>query len=89
MKSFGVIAEPEIEELTPVRGKHDFIVLGTDGLFDFMNDNEVVKGVLDTAKEPGLSAKRLGSDAIAKGGTDNVTSVVVFMRTWNQNGKVD
>lgn len=89
MKKFGVIATPEIVEMVPQRGKHDFLVIGSDGLFDFLSDEAVVKGVLDTAKEPGLSAKRLGSESIARGSTDNVTSVVVFMRTWNENGTLD
>jgi serine/threonine protein phosphatase PrpC len=53
------------------------------------SDADVIQGVLDTAKEPGLASKRLGSDAIARGGTDNVTTIVVFMRNWNKSGKAD
>jgi protein phosphatase 1K len=82
MKPFGVSAEPEVDVIFFTPGEHDFLVIGTDGLFDFMKDDEVVRGVLDTAKEPGLASKRLGSDSISKGGTDNVTSVVVFMKAW-------
>lgn len=89
MKRCGVIAEPEIDVIVPTPGIHDFMVIGTDGLFDFMTDKEVINGVLDTAKEPGLSSKRLGSESIAKGSTDNVTSVVVFMREWDPSGKPD
>jgi len=82
MKPYGVTAEPEVDFFYVTPGKHDFMVIGTDGLFDFMRDEEVVQGVLDTAKEPGLSSKRLGSDSIGKGSTDNVTSVVVFLKEW-------
>jgi serine/threonine protein phosphatase PrpC len=35
---------------------------------------------LDTVKEPSMSAKRLGSEALARGSTDNVTAVVVFLK---------
>ena len=89
MKKYGVTAEPEVNVHQFIAGKDDFLVIGTDGLFDFLKDEEVIRGVLDTAKEPGLAAKRLGSDAIAVGGTDNVTVVVVFMREWDKSGKSD
>jgi serine/threonine protein phosphatase PrpC len=89
MKVFGVTAEPEVDQVFFEKGKHDFLVLGTDGLFDFMKDEEVMNGVLSTAKEPGLASKRLGSDSIAKGSTDNVTSVTVYMRKWDKGGRAD
>lgn len=88
MKKY-VSAEPEIIEMELVPGKQDFIVLGTDGLFDNLQDQDVIRCVLHTAKQVGLSAKRLGSEAVARGVTDNVTSIVIFMREWDETGKKD
>jgi serine/threonine protein phosphatase PrpC len=84
-----VFPEPEISPVSLVMGVHDFLVVGSDGLFDNMTDQEVIQTVLDTAKQAGLSAKRLGSEAIARGVTDNVTALVIFLRKWNESGKSD
>ncbi|KAH9259234.1 hypothetical protein BASA81_002277 [Batrachochytrium salamandrivorans] len=50
MKKY-VLAEPEIIEMNLVPGKQDFIVLGTDGLFDNLQDQDVIQCVLHTAKQ--------------------------------------
>lgn len=88
MKKY-VTAEPEIINVELLPGKQDFLVLGTDGLFDNLHDQDVIECVLQTAKQVGLSAKRLGSEAVARGVTDNVTSIVLFLRKWDESGRKD
>ena len=82
-KKFGVTAAPDVCE-THVRygvdSKDEFLIIATDGVWDVMTDLEAVQAVRDTAKDAGLAAKRLGSMAIARGSTDNVTAVVLFLR---------
>lgn len=80
VKPYGVTAEPEVNEYTlyPEEGDH-FVVIGTDGVWDVLNDDQAVKCVLDTAKEPGLAAKRVGSEAFGRGSDDNITAAVMFL----------
>jgi serine/threonine protein phosphatase PrpC len=75
----GVTAEPEVVELmlTP---EDQFIVMATDGVWDVMTDAEAIGLVRDTVKDPQMSAKRLVTEALARGSRDNATALVVFLR---------
>ena len=47
MRQFGGIpnvisAEPEIKQFKLIRGEHDFIIMGCDGIFDKLSNREVV-----------------------------------------------
>lgn len=79
LKGCGVTAEPEIVEvqLTP---EDEFVVLGSDGLWDKVSNQEVVDLVHDTVKQPAMCAQRLVTEALARGGEDNVAVVVAFLR---------
>lgn len=64
-----------------------FIVIGCDGLYDCLENSEIVDYVLKTCYDATLTkrinqhiniAKRLGDYAIIKGSTDNVSVIVVF-----------
>eukprot|EP00775_Hariotina_reticulata_P006807 gene6807-7023_t len=58
----------------------EFLILGSDGLWDVMSDQEAVGLVNDTVKDPALCAKRLVQEALARGSNDNVTAVVLFLQ---------
>lgn len=75
----GVTAEPEVVEFA-LTEEDQFIVLGTDGIWDVMGDQEAVGLIRDTVKDPQLCAKRLVTEALSRGSRDNATAVVVFLR---------
>ena len=87
-KPYGVIATPEVtayavdasDEDTHTSGKDFALVLACDGLWDVVSNADARDLVLDTVKEPSMSAKRLGSEALARGSGDNVTVVVAFLK---------
>lgn len=74
-----VTAEPEVVSVQLNSGDQ-FLILGTDGLWDVITDQEAVGLVQDTVKDPALCAKRLVTEALARGSKDNVTAVVVFLQ---------
>jgi serine/threonine protein phosphatase PrpC len=90
-KPYGVIAAPEVtayavdasDEDTHTSGKDFALVLACDGLWDVVSNADARDLVLDTVKEPSMSAKRLGSEALARGSGDNVTVVVAFLKETN------
>lgn len=65
-----------------------FIVLGCDGLWDVMSNQEVINFILDNCYDAQSNtrinkhinvAKRLAQFAITKGSTDNITILVIFL----------
>lgn len=55
-------------------------VLASDGLWDVISNEEVVRIVKDTVKEAGMCAKRLATEAAERGSKDNITVIVVFLQ---------
>ncbi|XP_020883145.1 protein kinase and PP2C-like domain-containing protein [Arabidopsis lyrata subsp. lyrata] len=74
-----VTAEPEISE-TILSADDEFLVMASDGLWDVVNDEEVIGIIRDTVKEPSMCSKRLATEAAARGSGDNITVIVVFLR---------
>ncbi|KAG7569969.1 Protein kinase domain [Arabidopsis thaliana x Arabidopsis arenosa] len=74
-----VTAEPEISE-TILSADDEFLVMASDGLWDVVNDEEVIGIIKDTVKEPSMCSKRLATEAAARGSGDNITVIVVFLR---------
>ncbi|VFQ68843.1 unnamed protein product [Cuscuta campestris] len=74
-----VTAEPEISE-TILCGDDEYIVMGSDGLWDVVTEEEVVGIIRDTVKEAGMCCKRLATEAAERGSQDNITVIVVFLR---------
>lgn len=66
MKKYGVIAEPEVSHVA-VQSGDAFLVLATDGLWDVLSNEAVIKLVKDTVKEPTMCAQRLITEAITQG----------------------
>lgn len=74
-----VTAEPEITE-TVLSAEDEFLVMGSDGLWDVMSSADVISIIKDTVKEPGMCSKRLATEAAERGSKDNITVIVVFLR---------
>ncbi|WOL17532.1 protein kinase and PP2C-like domain-containing protein isoform X1 [Canna indica] len=74
-----VTAKPEIFE-TYISADDEFLVMASDGLWDVISNEEVVSIIKDTVKEPSMCAKRLATEAAARGSKDNITVIVVFLR---------
>ncbi|OVA20672.1 Protein kinase domain [Macleaya cordata] len=74
-----VTAEPEITE-TILTSEDEFLVMASDGLWDVVNNEEVISIIRDTVKEPGMCSKRLATEAAERGSKDNITVIVVFLR---------
>ncbi|MED6210526.1 hypothetical protein PIB30_064898 [Stylosanthes scabra] len=74
-----VTAEPEITE-TILSAEDEFLVMGSDGLWDVMSGEEVIKIIRETVKEGGMCSKRLATEAVGRGSRDNITVIVVFLR---------
>lgn len=79
----GVIAEPDVSVHTIDASQDAFLVLGTDGLFDVVRDEEVVATVMacDSVSE---AASALSELALAYGTRDNVTAMVVALPAWDE-----
>lgn len=77
--SMPVTAEPEVVSLQ-LTASDQFLIIGTDGLWDVVSDQEAVGLVHDTVKDPYLCAKRLVMEALSRGSTDNVSAVVLFLQ---------
>lgn len=54
--------------------------MASDGLWATVSNAEAVALVRDTVKEPRMSARRLATEAAARGSTDNITVVVAFLK---------
>ncbi|CAN0907425.1 Protein kinase and PP2C-like domain-containing protein [Linum grandiflorum] len=75
-----VTAEPEVTE-TILSEEDEFVVMASDGLWDCVKNDEVVSIIRDTVKEPTMCSKRLATEAAERGSNDNITVIVVFLRT--------
>jgi serine/threonine protein phosphatase PrpC len=73
-------AEAEIHDVELDDEDDWFVIIATDGLWDVMNDQEAVRLMCDTVKQPSMCAQRLVTEAIARGSRDNVTAIVVVLR---------
>jgi serine/threonine protein phosphatase PrpC len=59
--------------------KASFIIVGCDGLWDVIQDQEAVDFVLKRITEKELVAKYLVEEALKRGSTDNITVSVAFL----------
>jgi integrin-linked kinase-associated serine/threonine phosphatase 2C len=76
-----VSSEPYIArfELTPA---DDFLLLACDGLFDFLNYQDIVDVVaktMKTTRDPYAIADALVRESLDKGSLDNITAIVVLL----------
>lgn len=78
LKSCGVTADPEVT-LVDLTQRDEFLVIASDGLWDSMSNEEAVSIVYDTVKQPEMCAKRLVTEAIARGSHDNVSVIIAYL----------
>lgn len=77
----GVVADPDVRELRIDASNDAFLVLGTDGLFDVVHDDEIVATVMK-CETPSEAARDLSELALSYGARDNVTAMVVPLPAW-------
>jgi len=78
MKEHGLSAEADTVEIR-LEENDEFIVMGSDGLFENLSNEEIVGLVHDTVKDAQMCSKRLVTEAITRGTTDNVSCIVAFL----------
>ena len=88
MKPYGVCATPEILDFELDPATDEFMIIATDGVFDTLSNDEAIKAVRDTAKDPGLAAKRICGEALNNGSGDNISCIVVFLKDFGQVDKI-
>lgn len=81
-----VIARPEVQSVV-LRGADEFVILGSDGLWDYVSDAEsveVVRGELGGGGGEEGAAKALVQAAWERGSTDDVSVVIVNLRKYRE-----
>lgn len=76
-----LISEPELHEYS-ITPEDDFLVLATDGLWEVVRNQEVVRFArryLAESRDPQSCAKKLVEAALRMGGQDNVSVIVVCL----------
>jgi len=74
-----ITCEPEIIE-KQLEPDDEYLVLASDGVYDTMENEDVAKLVLRNAKDFLNVSKRLCTEAIIMGSTDNVTALVIDLK---------
>ena len=87
-KRDGVTPLPEVTKVDLNASRAEYLVVACDGLWDVVSDEECVKMIKDTVKEPNMCAKRLGSEALTRMSGDNITVIVAFLKDLATSEKV-
>ncbi|DBB06962.1 TPA: hypothetical protein ACH3X3_009613 [Trebouxia sp. C0006] len=74
-----VTAQPEVSQ-HQLTAEDEFVVVASDGLWDKLSNEEAVRLVHDTVKQPTMAAQRLVTEALSRGSADNITAIVAFLR---------
>lgn len=74
-----ITCEPEIIE-KQIEPDDEYLVLASDGVFDVIENEDVAKIVLRNARDFLNVSKRLCTEAIIMGSTDNVTALVIDLK---------
>lgn len=74
-----LIATPDIYVIDLDRDPLDFMVLGSDGVWDVFSSQEVIDFVKPLIKEGYYGAKKLAKEAVKRGSSDNVAVMIVKM----------
>ena len=76
-RALGVDESVEIDFNRLFLSENEKLLLCTDGLTNFVPEEEILRILRDTAEDP---AKRLVEEANANGGGDNITAVVISLK---------
>lgn len=74
-----ITSEPEVVEKR-IESDDEYLVLASDGLWDVMENEEVARLVLSNSQDFLTLGKKLCSEAIVLGSTDNVTALVIDLK---------
>lgn len=74
-----ITAEPEIIEKS-IEPDDEYLVLATDGLWDVMENEDVARYVLNSRKDFLNISKKLCSESLILGSSDNVTVLVIDIK---------
>ena len=87
-KRIGVSAEPEIKTIDMAASEYSFIVLVSDGVTGYLEDQEIVD-VVKEARTPDQAGRDLVGLATEIGGgqADNATALVVRLGGWERRGE--
>ena len=66
LKPLGLTAEPEVAHWV-LGGDDTCLILGTDGLWDYLPNQSAADLVRDTVKDPSMCARRLVTEALNSG----------------------
>ena len=95
-----VIASPDIKSFK-IEENYDFIVLGCDGIFDKLNNLEVIQAAWEASKRKftnrgqmihqncGLAVEAILKSSIAERSLDNVTVVFIAFKNYRKALKVE
>ena len=77
-----IIQKPDVFTYT-ITDKDDFAIIACDGLWDVMSNQDVINFVHNN---PQNTVRKLGSEALRRGTTDNISIILLqFNHTQNQN----
>jgi len=83
LRDSGVVSTPSIMHGT-LDGERDcFLLLGTDGVFDFATDSEATSAALGMA-DAADAAFTVCENSLFLGSTDNTTAVVLPLPAWDE-----
>lgn len=68
-------SEPEITE-TDITDKDKFVIIGCDGLFDVITDQEAIEMIAGET-DPQIAADKLKNEALKRGSRDNISVMVI------------
>ncbi|MBC6904925.1 serine/threonine-protein phosphatase [Saccharophagus sp. K07] len=70
------VAQPRVDVVEGIWHKNDWIVLCSDGLSDTVSDQQICD-ILHDSKDPDAAVEALISAALANGGKDNVSVIII------------
>ncbi|XP_026193565.1 protein phosphatase 1F [Cyclospora cayetanensis] len=80
-----VISNPTVHVHTLHFDRDAFLVLASDGIFDVLSDEEVVKLIFSRLpRTPAEASQLVVDEAVARGGTDDKTCTVIYFR-WRKD----
>ncbi|KAK9796343.1 hypothetical protein WJX73_010652 [Symbiochloris irregularis] len=79
LKPLGLTARPEVSHHQLEEGD-TCLLLGSDGLWDYLPSQAAADLIRDTVKHPAMCARRLITEALTRGSGDNVTAIVAFLQ---------
>ena len=88
LKESGVVGVPDIVNVD-IQENDSFVILATDGVFDFVGDHEAMGVVCSPDRTPLEAAQELSNIAITYGSPDNVTCAVVPLDPLAWHGRMN